>query len=327
MTSQPHCDSEVTTGERTIVVADVLGYCWGVRRALAIVRAAAREKPVAALGDIIHNPVAVDELTRDGIVPVRDANAARALGYERVAITAHGAPPERYEECEALGLQVVDTTCPLVTKVQRLAQRLVLQGYFVVVYGDAAHPEVRGVLGWAGTTRACAAKRLEDLPWRGPRGAVDDAPPRKVALLAQTTKRTEDFLAFAEQLARWVLPHAGEFRIVNTICQPTWERQEALMRLADEVDTVLVIGGRKSSNTARLVETARSRGVRSFLIERADDITDDLVQGSRRVGITAGASTPDSVILDVIARLVAFGFQPPSRLWREENPDTLEFAE
>ncbi len=320
-------ESQEQNVERTIVIAEVLGYCWGVRRALELVREAAKEKPVAALGDIIHNPAAVEELAREGVIPLPDVEAAKAAGFERVAITAHGAPPERYRESAALGLEVIDTTCPLVTKVQRLAQRLAQQGYFIVVYGDATHPEVRGVLGWAGTTRACAAKQLSDLPWNGPRGLASAPPPRKVAVISQTTKRTDQFLAFARQLAPWVLPHGGELRIVNTICQPTWERQEALARLVREVDVVIVIGGRKSSNAARLVEVAREFGLPGILIESAQELVPEMVSRARRVGITAAASTPDRLILETIERLVSLGFSPPTTLWHEEEPEVLDFIE
>ncbi|MBO9350795.1 MAG: 4-hydroxy-3-methylbut-2-enyl diphosphate reductase [Thermomicrobium sp.] len=320
--------SNATVGEKEIVVAEVLGFCWGVRRALEIVRNAARERPVAALGDIIHNPIVVEQLTREGVLPVTDPVEAKRHGLDRVAITAHGAPPTRYQEASANDLEVIDTTCPLVTKVQRLAQKLALQGYFLVVYGDAQHPEVRGVLGWAGTERACAAKSFDDLPWDGPRGTgAMQPPPRKVALIAQTTKRTDEFTAFAQALAAWVLPHGGELRVVNTICQPTWERQEALARLARTVDLVLVIGGRKSSNSARLVEVSRSLGTPSVLVERPDQLDPALFAPVRRVGITAGASTPDEVILAVIEELVRLGFAPPQRLWRDDDPDVEEFAD
>ncbi|MFN3337278.1 MAG: 4-hydroxy-3-methylbut-2-enyl diphosphate reductase, partial [Thermomicrobium sp.] len=166
------------------------------------------------------------------------------------------------------------------------------------------------------------------LPWDGPRGSnAKSPPPRKVALLAQTTKRTENFLAFAQDLASWILPHGGELRIVNTICQPTWERQEALAKLAREVDLVLVIGGRKSSNTARLVEVCRDLGTPSILIERPQDLHPRLLEGVRRVGLTAGASTPDEVILEIIHELCNYGFPPPRRLWRSDDPDLSDFAE
>lgn len=320
----------VESGERQreIVVADVLGFCWGVRRALALVRQAGQETTLAALGDIIHNPVVVEQLSQDGILPVRDVNEAVERRVRRVAITAHGAPPSRYDEIVTLGLELVDTTCPLVAKVQRIVQRLAKNGYYIVVYGDPQHPEVRGVVGWAATSRICCATRLSDLPWTGPRGSqTPTSPPRKVALVAQTTKRTDEFVAFAQELATWVLPYGGELRIVNTICQPTWERQEAVARLARSVDFVLVVGGRKSSNSARLVELSRSLGTPSELIERPEELDPSRLENIRRIGITAGASTPDEVVLRVIERLISLGFAPPERLWRSDTPDIDAFAE
>src|SRR5690606_4161008 len=189
---------------------------------------------------------------------------AATSGYQRVAITAHGAGPHMAHEAAEHGVELLDTTCPLVTKVQRLAQKLVKQGYSIVVYGDSYHPEVKGIIGWSGTSRAYPAKKLEDLPWDGPRGSKDpnvEMPPRKVAVVSQTTKNTDEFLAFCNQLATWVLPEGGELRICNTICEPTYTRQNALKDLAREVDLILAIGGKKSSNTARLAEVGMQLGV------------------------------------------------------------------
>jgi 4-hydroxy-3-methylbut-2-enyl diphosphate reductase len=306
-----------------------MGFCWGVRRALDIVRAAAETRePIAALGDIIHNPQVVRELQDEGIEPTPSIEAAVAQGFQRVAITAHGAGPSLRRRAETLGVAVVDTTCPLVTKVQRLAVRLVREGYYLVIYGNADHPEVRGILDWAATTRATVASHPEELPWTVPRGdPAGIAPPRKVAVISQTTKQTEQFLAFATLVASKVLPHGGEVRVVNTICQPTWERQEAIRALAREVDVVLVVGGRKSSNTARLVEVARSCGVASYQVEASHEIRGEWLDGADVVGISAGASTPDHAVLEVVRVLVDRGFEPPATLWRADEPDLDEFAE
>lgn len=318
----------LTTVEKRIVLAEVLGYCWGVRRALEIIQQAAQQGPVATVGDVIHNPQVVEQLRLQGIEPVASVAEARERGFQRVAITAHGAGPQRAQEAAEAGLTLIDTTCPLVTKVQRLAEKLVRQGYFLVVYGDAYHPEVQGVLGWAGTSRTVAAKQIEDLPWSGPRGVPGVVPPpRKVAVVSQTTKQTEEFLAFALSLANWVARHGGEIRIINTICQPTWERQEALRALAQDVDLILAVGGRKSSNTARLAEVGRACGVPSYHIERPDEIDPQWLEEKRVVGVTAGASTPDEVVLAVVDRLAELGFQRPDRLWRYEAPDLDDFAE
>lgn len=312
---------------KRVVVADELGYCWGVRRALDIVeQAASTAGPIAPIGDVIHNPQVVERLRERGVEGAGSVDEAAGRGFRRVAITAHGMGPHLAGEAAAAGLELVDTTCPLVTKVQRLAQKLVRQGYFLVVYGDSWHPEVRGVIGWAGTSKAVAAKKVVDLPWNAPRGAKGEGlatPPRKVAVVSQTTKNVSELMAFAQELQAMVMPEGGEFRLCNTICEPTSERQNALKRLVeqDRVDLILAIGGRKSSNTARLAEVGAQMGVRSFHIERPDEILPEWLEGVSVVGVTAGASTPDDVIQQVVDTLGAHGYAPPTGGIRPVDPD------
>ena len=304
------------TGKR-VVVAQELGYCWGVRRALEIVEAAAEGTgPIAPIGDVIHNPQVVERLRQRGVEGAASVAEAATRGFRRVAITAHGMGPHLAGEATSAGVELIDTTCPLVTKVQRLAQKLVRQGYYLVVYGDSYHPEVRGVIGWAGTSKAVAAKKIEDLPWNAPRGTSGEGvstPPRKVAVVSQTTKNVNELMLFAQQLQAMVMPEGGEFRLCNTICEPTSERQNALKRLVeqDHVDVILAIGGRKSSNTARLAEVGKALGVPSYHIERTEDIQDEWLTEANTVGVTAGASTPDDVIEAVVADLTRRGYTPP----------------
>jgi len=316
MVSAPMKDA--TTGnavKRRTIVADVLGYCWGVRRAVDLIQdAASPANPVAPIGDIIHNPQVVERLRSQGVEGAASVSEAKEAGFSRVAITAHGMGPHLAVQAAEHHLELIDTTCPLVTKVQRLAQKLVRQGYYLVVYGDSYHPEVKSVLGWAATSKSVAAKHVEDLPWNAPRGSTDpDAitPPRKVALVSQTTKNIDELMRFSNELQRMVTPNGGEFRLCNTICEPTTERQNALKRLVNEVDVVLAIGGRKSSNTARLAEVGNQMGVPSYHIERLEDIDPAWVEHATNVGVTAGASTPDDVINAVVQHLATMGFEPP----------------
>jgi 4-hydroxy-3-methylbut-2-enyl diphosphate reductase len=312
---------------KRVVVAKELGYCWGVRRALEIIEAAAnRAAPIAPIGDVIHNPQVVERLRERGVEGATSVDQAAQRGFRRVAITAHGMGPHLAGEAAAAGLELIDTTCPLVTKVQRLAQKLVRQGYYLVVYGDADHPEVRGVIGWAGTSKAVAAKKIADLPWNAPRGAKGEGlatPPRKVAVVSQTTKNVDELMAFAQALQAMVMPEGGEFRLCNTICEPTSERQNALKRLVEEdhVDLILAIGGRKSSNTARLAEIGRKLGVEAHHIERPEEIDETWLAETDVVGVTAGASTPDDVIEAVVARLVRHGYAPPVGGIRPDDDD------
>lgn len=326
--SIPHTPvSDSATGGRRILVAEELGYCWGVRRALDIIQDAAdTEAPIAPIGDIIHNPQVVSRLRERGVEGAATVDQAVSRGMRRVAITAHGMGPHLAQEAAERNLELVDTTCPLVTKVQRLAQKLVRQGYFLVVYGDDYHPEVKSVLGWAATSKSVAAKKVKDLPWNARRGETGEgkiSPPRKVALVSQTTKNVDELMIFAGELQAMVMPEGGEFRLCNTICEPTSERQNALKRLVGQVDLILAIGGKKSSNTARLADVGNQMGVASYHIERPEDIQGEWLKavGNGNVGVTAGASTPDDVISDVVDCLVARGFTPPAGGIRAVDPD------
>jgi 4-hydroxy-3-methylbut-2-enyl diphosphate reductase len=304
-----------------IILAEEMGYCWGVRRALEIIQEAGDvNNPVATIGDVIHNPQVVDRLRSKGVDTAGSIEEAAARGFKRVAITAHGAGPDRTEEARQYGLELIDTTCPLVTKVQRMAQKLAKQGYTVVVYGDSFHPEVKGIMRWSGTQRIYPAKKISDLPWTHPRGSKEPGavtPPRKVAVVSQTTKNTTELLKFVADLTELVSPEGGEIRINNTICEPTFERQNALKKLASTVDVILAIGGRKSSNTARLAEVGNQMGVSSYHIEQVSDIQDEWLVGKANIGITAGASTPDAVIQSVVDALVAKGWEAPEEGLRE----------
>lgn len=314
-------------GERKIVVAQELGYCWGVRRALDIIEdAASPEARVAPIGDIIHNPQVVERLRGRGVEGSISVDEARDRGFNRVAITAHGMGPHLAEQARANNMELIDTTCPLVIKVQRLAQKLVRQGYYIVMYGDSYHPEVKGVLAWANTTKSCAAKHIEELPWNAPRGSKEPGavvPPRKVALVSQTTKNISELMEFSSELQRMVMPEGGEFRLCNTICEPTTERQNALKALTSEAHVILAIGGKKSSNTARLADVGNQMGVPSFHIERPEDIQQEWLDaaGDGNVGITAGASTPDDVIEQVVRYLVERGYSAPEGGIRPVDPE------
>jgi 4-hydroxy-3-methylbut-2-enyl diphosphate reductase len=184
---------------------------------------------------------------------------------------------------------------------------------------------VRGILNWANTSKSVAAKHIEQLPWNAKRGEEGEGkitPPRKVALVSQTTKNIDELMVFAGELQAMVVPLGGEFRLCNTICEPTTNRQESLKRLVDEVDVILAIGGKKSSNTARLADVGNQRGVPSYHIESEAEIEPAWLEGATNVGVTAGASTPDDVIEQVVRYLAdTYGFTPPEGGIRPHDPD------
>ena len=306
-------------GRFEVLFADELGFCFGVKRALEIIHEAADGGAhVAALGDIVHNPQEVEKLQRKGVDVLDELDEAvnrKQLGnLTALAITAHGAAPHVAGTARAVGLKVIDTTCPLVTLVHEQAARLRDAGYCIVVYGDRKHPEVKGIMGHAGEN-AIAVTRFEDLPWQirrddflAPRTAK---PPKKVAILSQTTMDIHAFTAFVNRVNEIALPIGGEVFVHNTICKPTSDRQLAVRDLARRADLIVVIGGKKSANTRHLAEISTELGVRNYHIQGPADLDPAWFTGNvKTVGVTAGASTPDDVIAAVADRLRELSEQP-----------------
>ncbi len=271
-----------------------LGLCHGVRRAVDMLReAATKHGPLETLGPVAHNSVLVRELTALGVTSVDSLDRIRG---PVVVISAHGATPSVTHEMEERGLTIVDTTCPTVARAQRVAEGLANEGFTIVIFGDAGHTEVKGLLGWAGE-RSIAALRVTGLPLEGRAESL-----HRVAVISQTTQRLAEFTFFVQELCGKLLQGTEELRVVNTLCCTTQRRQESAAELAHKVDVMLVIGGRHSANTRRLADTC-SALVETYHIETADEIEEARVRGKRRVGITAGASTPDSSIELVERRL------------------------
>lgn len=272
-----------------IVRAHSMGFCFGVRDAIEVVRELGQEgTPVYTLGAIVHNPQIAEELERVNVHVVDGLEQVPSGAI--VAITAHGAAPGLHERAEALGLRVVDTTCPLVTRIQKTAGDLVAQRYSVLIYGEANHKEVKGIVGWTGG-KAKVITSMADLEgWQ---------PTRRVALISQSTSNVQKFVALARDLVGEMVARNIELRVVNTICKPTKDRQRAVRELAQDVDVVIAIGGRASANTRKLVLAAQEEGVAAYQVERLDDIERGWFDNVQRVGITAGASTPDTVIAQV----------------------------
>ena len=274
-----------------IKLATSLGFCFGVRRAINMVEDAATDRDrIDSLGSIVHNPVVAERLDARGIGIVQGFASVTAPA---VAITAHGAGPEVYRTAEEAGLEMIDTTCPIVARAQRAARKLVNAGFLVVIYGDEAHPEVRGVLAWTRGRGVVLANADEPL----------EIPRRKVALLSQTTKSQQMFTDF---IARFMAKHIdaiNEVRIINTTCPETEDRYAAARELSKDVDLMIVIGGRSSANTGKLAGICRTAGVETHQVEREDEIVPDWLRGKSRIGVTAGASTPDESVQAVVRRL------------------------
>jgi len=275
--------------EPTIEVAAGSGVCFGVRRAIRLAtEALAESQTVYCLGSLIHNPQEMARLAEKGLCVIESLDEAAEGGI--LLIRSHGLQPSVVEEAQRRGLAIVDATCPLVRRVQTLAVELADNGYQVVVAGEAAHPEVRAILGHAPTAEVVgSAEEVHSIALEGP-----------VALAAQTTFSPVRFHKMAEALVRRDLP---DVRIVNTICTATVECQRAAAELADRVDVMFVLGGRNSANTNRLAESCAGRGVETHHLEHAGEVKREHLCGGRRIGIAAGASTPHWIIEAVCERI------------------------
>ena len=266
-----------------------MGLCFGVRRAIRLLEeAAGKFGSLDSLGPVVHNRRVVERLEGMG---VRVAGGPEDLENRVVAVSSHGLSPHDMKALE--GREVIDATCPIVARAQRAARGLARAGFQVVVFGDCLHPEVRGLLGWAGDGALATEAPLNLQPW-----------PKRLGILSQTTQSPEAFAGFVACALPPTIGGGVELRVVNTICQPTRRRQASALELARRVEVMLVVGGKTSANTRRLAEIC-SPLVEVHLVEKAEDIDPAWVAGRRSIGLTAGASTPDEVIMEVEARLRA----------------------
>jgi 4-hydroxy-3-methylbut-2-enyl diphosphate reductase len=288
----PSEDSAPEDGERrgAVVVSRYAGYCYGVERALRITEEAGVElaSPIYTLGPLIHNPSVVARLSRRGIAAIDDLTQVER---GTVIVRTHGVDPAVIAAARARGLEVIDATCPFVTIAQRRADLLRRQGYTPVILGEPDHSEVVGLVAWAGPT-AVVVENADALRLRDIRG-------KRVGVVVQTTQTHDNLARLAARLA----PVARETLVFNTICDATGKRQAAAQELAADVDVVIVVGGRNSANTTRLAGLCRGIQPRTWHIETAAELDEAWLAGARRVGVTAGASTPADEI-DVVAARV-----------------------
>jgi 4-hydroxy-3-methylbut-2-enyl diphosphate reductase len=277
-----------------ILLAKDMGFCWGVRRAIDIMERAAEERgEIISVGPIVHNPQVVGELQRKGI----RMDKQPVDGSQAVAITAHGVGPQLLEEVRATGAEIIDGTCPIVTRSQRWARKMADSGFTVLVFGDPEHREVKGVLGWAGD-KGIAIRDGQPLP-----GGL----PSRIAVISQTTQSPEKFAAFVSELMRRHVDGISELRLINTLCNVTSNQQAAARELAEEVDVMIVVGGKASANTRHLWEVCTEEGTPAYHIETAAELEPAWFAGVQRAGVTAGASTPDSSVEAVVERVREIG--------------------
>ncbi len=277
-----------------VLLADEYGFCFGVERAVEMVEEALDEgDTVRALGPLIHNDQEMSRLAAQGVATISEP--VQIQRSETAVIRAHGVTPQVEAELRAKASKVVDATCPFVTKVQKLASRAAAQNRHVVVVGDPQHPEMIGVFGYAPehafvVKDAAEVARLPQL--------------KNPLVVSQTTIKLKNFLDVAEAVKSKT---DDEVQVVNTICSATRDRQDAARALAGEVDAFYIIGGRHSSNSRKLLAVCQEQCAKSFLIETGDEINAKDLRGAERVGVTAGASTPNWLIEKIIKQLEEIG--------------------
>ena len=266
-----------------VILADYLGFCYGVKRAIKIAREnASVDGRACTLGPIIHNPQMVERLRREGVGTV---DSLDELQDGTIIIRSHGVGPEIYEQANRMSLNLVDATCPHVRKAQLSAKSLVDEGYQVIIVGEKEHPEVKSIFEWS-SHKALIIETEEE--------AEAFAPCARLGIVSQTTFSGSRF----RQIVMKLLDKSREIKILRTICTATDQRQAAAIDLAGKVDLMLVIGGKNSANTSRLAQLCAQK-CRTYHIETVAELQEQWFDKMGKIGITAGASTPDWIIKEV----------------------------
>ncbi len=278
-----------------IIVARRAGFCFGVKRAvdIAFERSEKKTEGLYTFGPIIHNPQVIERLCQRGVIPIDDIYRD---DIKTLIIRTHGIPLNLLEEASKRGYEIIDATCPFVKKAQNYAKLLRDEGYQVIILGDKEHPEVKGLMSFAGDDaivingREITPEFLKGLK-------------RRVGVIVQTTQPVDNL----RRLVGMLIEDTKELKIYNTICNSTALRLKETEELARRVDIMIVVGGRNSANTTQLANLCRSIPIRTYHIEMAEELREEWFRGVERVGITAGASTPEWIILEVERKIKDIG--------------------
>jgi len=272
-----------------IVLAEEYGFCFGVRRAISLAeKAASSGSKVATLGPIIHNPLEVERLNRIGLRMVEGIDELEP--GEIVLIRSHGVPVEILKELKKRNIRIINATCPLVARAQGMVSFLASNNYSVIIIGEKGHPEVEGLLSFGKGKASIVTSKEEIDPI-----TLD----KSIGVVAQTTFSFDKF----EDILGEIIKKGWEIRVFNTLCDASQRRQKAMENLSEISDVIIVIGGKNSANTRRLAEIGVKKGIETYHIESWEEVDPKWFYNKERIGITAGASTPDWVIDKVIDKI------------------------
>jgi len=269
-----------------IKIAKSLGFCFGVKRAIGI---AQQNKGSVTIGPLIHNNAEINRLKKDYDVEVVD-DLSRVNSGQDAVIRTHGIERDKKIDLESKGVNLIDATCPFVTKPQNIVEQMSAEGYDVIIFGDKKHPEIKGVLSY-GNERTFVVNCVDELQ----RLRLN----QQIAIVSQTTRKPDDFA----KLVNYLITRFKEVRVFNTICNATFENQDAARDLAKSVDIMIVIGGKHSSNTKQLLTICLQECKDSYLVENTQDLEKKWFKDKKICGISAGASTPDWIINNIVAKI------------------------
>jgi 4-hydroxy-3-methylbut-2-en-1-yl diphosphate reductase len=282
-----------------VFVAEKCGFCFGVEHAIDLAQEMLAEgRNVYCFGDLIHNKLVVDRLMEAGMqvvnsldeIPARTGSNLDTQAIPTVLIRSHGCRPELIEQIEKRGFQVADATCVLVKRAQNLVRELSQEGYGVIVVGDPDHPEVQGLIGYAPDVRVIAEEKDAAVLPRGGRWAI----------VSQTTFSAEDF---GHIVGRIAARNFKEIKVLNTICRETTRRQQSAIELCRQVEVMFVIGSLHSANTKELAQICQRQDVETYHLQNWQEFKPLYVEGKTITGVTAGASTPDTIIQEFVNHL------------------------
>ena len=274
-----------------VLLAKTAGFCFGVKRAVDTVYQQVEENKdckIYTFGPIIHNDEVIKDMQEKGVTVLEGEEDLPKAKNGIVIIRSHGVPKRICDRMDELGIQYVDATCPFVKKIHKIAMEKAEEGAFLVVIGNPVHPEVEGIMGWAGEDAAVISTEEEAEHLTVPED-------RKICVVAQTTFNYNKFKELVEIISK----RRYDISVLNTICSATKERQTETARIADRVDAMIVIGDKRSSNTQKLFEICKNACNNTYYIQTLDDLNVNQLRSVETVGITAGASTPNNIIEEV----------------------------